>query len=200
MKNAFGIVVLCLAVSPIGIFAKDQAATDTPSTYTRPEKAVKPDAQAIAALLAAKTVAIVGIDAAVLEITSIDREKHTITAVKRGGIRRGVDAEKARKSVEEMVTDWGRFTAVASPAEADLVLVVFEDSVPPSGFSKGTGDAKYRLRDILAVFRGGEPSPAAQPLWADVSTESTFGALTGSSAGKVAKKLRDDVEKLSSKK
>jgi hypothetical protein len=46
----------------------------------------------------------------------------------------------------------------------------------------------------------GGPSPAAPPLWADVSTESTFGALSGSSAGKVAKKLRDDVEKLSSKK
>ena len=120
--------------------------------------------------------------------------------MKRGGIRRGVDAEKARKSVEEMVRDWGRFAIVASPAEADLVLVIFEDSVPLSGFSTGTGDTKNRLRDILAVFRGGEPSPTAQPLWADVSTESTLGALSGSSAGKVAKKLRDDVEKLSSNK
>jgi hypothetical protein len=46
----------------------------------------------------------------------------------------------------------------------------------------------------------GGPSPAAQPLWADVSTESTFGALAASSAGRVAKKRRDDVEKLSSKK
>ena len=67
MKNAFAIVVLCLLACPSGVFTKDQAATRGPSTYTRPEKAVKPDAQATAALLAAKTVAIIGIDAAVLE-------------------------------------------------------------------------------------------------------------------------------------
>jgi hypothetical protein len=102
--------------------------------------------------------------------------------------------------VEEMVRDWGRFAAVESPADADLVLVIFEDSVAPSGFSKRTGDTTNRLRDTLAVFRGGEPSPAAEPLWADVSTESTFGVLSGSSAGKVANKLREDVEKLINKK
>lgn len=200
MKNAFGVVILLLIATPICASAKEQAATTAQSPYARPEKAVKPDAQAVAALLAAKTVTIVGIDASVLEITSVDPKTKTITAVRRGGIRRGVDAEKARTSVDEMIREWGRFTAVESPADADLVLVIFEDTVAPSGFSRTTGDTKHRLRDTLAVFRGGEPSPAGQPLWADVSTESTFGVLSGSSAGKVAKKLREDVEKLTNKK
>ena len=197
MKNAFGVVILSLVVSPICALANNQAPTGTPSAYTRPEKAVKPDAQATAALLAAKTVAIIGMDVARREVTIAEK---TITVTVRGGIRRRVDAEQARKSVEEMVGDWGRFTVVDAPGGADLVLVIFEDSVPPSGFSKTTGDTKNRLRDTLAVFRGGEPSPAAQPLWADISTESTLGVLSGSSAGKVARKLREDVEKLSNKK
>ena len=197
MKNAFGVVILFLVVSPIWVFANDQPSTDRQAAYTRPEKAIKPDAQAIETLLAARTVAIVGLDVARREV-AIDEK--TVTVTVRGGIRRGVDAEKARESVEEMVREWGRFTAVDSPAEADLVFVIFEDSVPPSGFSKGTGDTKNRLRDTLAVYRGGEPSPVAQPLWADVSTESTFGVLSGSSAGKVAKKLREDIEKLIGKK
>jgi hypothetical protein len=197
MKNAFGVVILCLVVSPIWAFATNQVSTGTQPAYTRPEKAVKPDAQGIAALLAARTVAIVGLDVARREVT-IDEKTVTVTVP--GGIRRRVDADKARTSVEEMVRDWGRFAAVESPADADLVLVIFEDSVAPSGFSKRTGDTKNRLRDTLAVFRGGEPSPAAEPLWADVSTESTFGVLSGSSAGKVANKLREDVEKLINKK
>jgi len=196
MKNAFGAVLICLVIGPIWAFAKDQAPTDSQSAYTRPEKAVRPDAQAIDALLAAKTVAIVGLDVAKREVT-IDEK--TVRVTVRGGIRRRVDAEEARKSVEEMVRGWGRFMAVDSPVDADLVLVIFEDSVPPSGFSKTTGDTKNRLRDTLAVFRGGEPSPAARPLWADISTESTFGVLSGGSAAKVANKLREDVEKFSKK-
>jgi hypothetical protein len=130
MKNTFGVVILFLVVSPTWTFAKDQASTGRQAAYTRPEKAVKPDAQAIEALLAAKTIAIVGLDVARREVT-IDEK--TITVTVRGGIRRRVDAEKARESVEEMVREWGHFTAVDSPAEADLVLVIFEDSVPPSG-------------------------------------------------------------------
>ena len=80
------------------------------------------------------------------------------------------------------------------------MLVIFEDSVAPTRFRKGLGDTKTRLRDTLAVFQGGAPSPTAQPLWADVSIESVLGALSGSSADKVVNKLRRDVEKLSKKK
>jgi hypothetical protein len=200
MTNAFTVVLLSLVVTHIQAVARDNAPRGGPSTYTRPERAVKPDAQATAALLAAQTVAILAIDAAVLEVTSIDPATHSITVVKRGGIRRGVDAEAARKSVEERVRDWGRFRTIASPAEADLVLVIFEDSVAPTRLSKGLGDTKTRLRDTLAVFQGGAPSPTAQPLWADVSIESVLGALSGSSADKVVNKLRRDVEKLSKKK
>lgn len=199
MKKAFGTALLALVTIPIGAFAKNHAATGESPTYTRPEKAVKPDAQAAAVLLAGNTVAILALDVAAFEVTAVDPAKHSITIVKRGGIRRRVDAEAARKSVEERIRDWGRFRIVASPAEADLVLVIFEDSVAPTRFSKGLGDTKTRLRDTLAVFQGGVPSPTSRPLWADVSTESTLGVFSGSSADRVVKKLRQDVEKLSNK-
>lgn len=168
--------------------------------YTRPQKAMKPDARSVEAILGAKTLANVGIDASVLRVTSVDPKNKKVYVTGGGGIRRGVDAEKARKSVEEKIREWGRFTVLDTVTDADLVLVVFEDTVEPSGFSKMQGDSKSRLRDTLAVFRGGDPPSSAQPLWAAVSTESTFGALTGSSAGKVASQWREDVEKLSKKK
>jgi hypothetical protein len=84
MKNAFGVVILCLVVSPIWAFATNQVSTGTQPAYTRPEKAVKPDAQGIAALLAARTVAIVGLDVARREVT-IDEKTVTVTVP--GGIR-----------------------------------------------------------------------------------------------------------------
>ena len=167
-----------------------------PATYSRPEKAIKPDARSRELLLAAKTVTILAIDASVLEITSVDRDKKTITVASRGGIRRGIDVEKAKESVDKVMSDWGRFTVVNNPSDADLIVVVFEDSVSPSRFSKAGGDTKNRLRDTLAVFPGHSDDHTATPLWVDISTESTFGALTGSSARKVADKLRDYVQTL----
>jgi len=172
-------------------------ASSQSSGYTVPTKAVKLDSKSIEAVLSAKTVAITAHEHPSVSVTSVDPAKKTATVVVHGGIRRGVDADKARKSVRDVMQEWGRLTVVDSPAEADLVLVVIEDSVPPSNFSKMNGDVTYRLRDRLGLFRGGEPEGIAQPLWVDISTESTFGALTGSSAGKVAKKFRADVEKLS---
>jgi len=53
---------------------------------------------------------------------------------------------------------------------------------------------------LVVVFRGSDPPASSRPLWAGISTESTFGALTGSSAGKVTSQLRDDIEKLNKKK
>ena len=195
MKTWLMLIASLFAGVPLGAVSVDSQSAPAELPYLLPEKAVALKDVARDVVLSAKTIAIVARDQQVVEVLSVDHKKKTVTVAMPGGIRRGIDATKAGKDVERMLTQWQRFTVVDDPAQADLVLFIFEDSVPPSRFAKAQGDAKHRLRDRLGLFRGGSAADrVSEPLWADSHTESAFGALTGSSAAKVADKFRRAVE------
>ena len=91
-----------------------------------------------------------------------------------------------------MLSDWGAFSLVDDPAQADLVLVIEEQTLKPSFVS----DGKIRIRDTLAVFPTGGPG-VAPPLWVGIDTESALAAssgLTTPDAEGVVEKFRRDVE------
>lgn len=182
---------IVFGVAGLGGMVPAASAQTIDRAYAVPPKAVKMTAAAVATVLNAKTVAVVVRDVARVEITSVDPKKKEVRIATGGGIRRGVSADKAKTELIDSLEDWGRFTVIEDAARADLVLVIFEDSVAASGFSQMNGDTKHRLRDRLAVFASGSED---QPLWADEARESTFGALTGSGVGKVVGKFRSDVE------
>lgn len=193
MKIGFMLIASVLAGAPLGAASADRQSAVAEPPYRLPERAVALKDTAWDVVRAAKTIAIVARDQQVLEVLSVDGKK-VIVAV-HGGIRREIDATKAKKDVERMLTEWERFTVVDDPAQADLVLFIFEDSVPSSRFATMQGDTKHRLRDRLGLFRSRSAAEGiSEPLWADSHTESAFGALTGSSAAKVADKFRRAVE------
>ena len=186
MWIAVGVVLFCAAAT--------SSAQPAERMYVVTAKTVKMDLAGRDIVLKAKTVAIFAAERRDLEILNVDEKKRTAVVEIHGGIRRGVSAEKAKKALETMVREWGRFALVDDPEQADLVMFLAEDSVPPSGFSQMGGDFRHRLRDRLAVFPGRVAPSEAPTIWADTNSESTFGALTGSSVAKVANKFRRDVE------
>lgn len=165
---------------------------DAKPPYGPPEKTVKLTAQTAATLAAAKSAALVAVDVTQLKIVSVDEKKKRILVATPGGIRRGVSAEKAKSELLESLREWNRFTLIDDPEQADVVVVVFEDTVEPSRFSKANGDRKPRMRERLAVFTRGQTDT---PLWAGEERESTLGAITGSTVGKVVEQLREDMER-----
>jgi hypothetical protein len=165
-------------------------------TLTLPDKPVKLDARVLDLVLAARTVAIVAAGRPTMEITSADTNSGRATLVIHDGIRRRVDGDKARAEVQKVIQDWGRFTLIDDLEKADLILAIAESTVPASNLSQMAGDTKHRLRDTLGVFARG----VAEPIWVDTATENTFGALTGSAAGKVAGKFRSAIETADRKK
>jgi hypothetical protein len=140
----------------------------------------------------AKPAALVAVTVNRATIVSRDDRKKDVVISIPGGIRRAVDADKAKSELLESMRKWNRFAIVDDPQQADLVIVVFEDTVEPSSFSKANGDRKRRIRERLAVFAAGQSD---QPLWAGEERESTLGALTGSTVGKVVNKFREELEK-----
>ena len=184
-------ILVALLVSSAGRAGIAQTAEATP-LYQPPVKSIKLSTEAAATLSRAKTAALVAIDVARLKLVSFDdKNKRAVVAVP-GGIRRSVSAEKARSELMKSMSDWNRFAIVDDPEKADVVVVVFEDTVEPSAFTKATGDRKSRMRERLAVFARGQTET---PLWAGEERESTLGALTGSPVGKVVDKFREELEK-----
>jgi len=166
--------------------------TDAEPTFVPPSRSIKLGGEAAATLGRAKNAAVVAIDVAGLKILLINEKKKEVVVGTRGGIRRGVSAETARPELLKSMREWNRFTIVEDPEQADLVFVVFEDTVEPSAFSKANGDRKARMRERLAVYARGRFDA---PLWANEVRESTFGAITGSPVSKVVGKFRDELEK-----
>ena len=161
-------------------------------SYEPPPKAIELTADAVATLAAAKSVALVAIDVARMKLVSYDEKNKRAVVALPGGIRRAVSAEKAKSELVESMREWNRFAIVDAPEQADIVVVVFEDTVEPSRLTRSTGDRKHRLRERLAVFAAGHPD---RPLWAGEERESTFGALTGSPVAKVVDKFRDELDR-----
>ncbi len=188
--------------SQSGIQPPEQAnVVASPRTLNMPSKAVKPDKDAQLAILSAKTVALLVVgDPAV---TFVSKDKRTIVVTEHGGIRRSVDPQKARREMENVLKEWGRFAFETDVAKADLVLALAETSVPPSTFTQlVVKDNQYRLRSILVVFRGG-PNLGTQddkPLWASAASENAFSALATTPTTSLTKKFRSDVESLEKKK
>ena len=173
-----------------GVPGKAQSADTSP--YVPPEKSIKLSTAAAATLARARTAALVALDTSRLEVVSFNANTKETVIVRRGGIRRAVSADKAREELADGIRKWNRFTIVDDPLRADIVIVVFEDTVEPSAFTKVTGDRKHRLRERLAVY---PPDRPTEPLWANEVRESTVNALTGSPVGKVVDKFREDLEK-----
>jgi len=70
------------------------------------------------------------------------------------------NASDAKAEMEKAVHSWGRFTIVRQPQQADLVLVIVEET-KRSGFWR-----KNKMFEQLLVYAGGSPPRhAAVPLW-----------------------------------
>ena len=195
MTTRFDLVKGLPLLALVGLVAVPICAAQTGDArprYAPPEKAVKLTAQTAATLAAAKSAALVAVDVSQIKIVSVDEQKKRVLVAMPGGIRRGISADKAKSELQESLREWNRFTLVDDPNQADVVLVVFEDTVEPSRFSKANGDRKPRMRERLAVFTRGQTDT---PLWAGEERESTLGAITGSPVGKVVDKLREDMER-----
>ena len=152
--------------------------------YRLPTKEVRLDAEALERVLSSKTVAVLA-DSVPL-ITRQDRAAMVTYRGRRAG------PENAKADVEKVLAEWGAFSLVDDPAQADLVLVIQEQTLAPSFLS----DGKVRLRDTLAVFPKGGPGAAA-PLWVGIDTENALAAasgLTKPDAEGVVKRFQRDVE------
>jgi len=173
----------------------EQAVLEKTGGYAVPSEPIKLETEASKqALLAAKKVAVIAF--AKPAITVEQRSRREIRVTEHGGIKRKVDVNKAKNELERTLKKWGRFTLVAQSADADLVFVIFDESVPPSGFTRAiVKDTQYRLKDTVAVFKGGSQEDSKrQALWMHADSETAFSALGGSLSDGIVSQLRKEVE------
>lgn len=103
------------------------------------------------------------------------------------GVALNPSAKKAQELLEKEVRKWGRFTVVEDPAQADLVLILFEGNR-----AAGSGGTIRTAR--LAVVPGGPPPKRGDlPLW-DGEASGTIFATSG--APKVISQFRAYLENL----
>jgi hypothetical protein len=93
--------------------------------------------------------------------------------------------------VEKVLADWGALVVIDNPSEADLVLVIEEETIKGNMLSEGTP----RLKQTLVVFPTGGPG-AAPPLWVGIATENAMMAphRRTADAQEVVERFRRDVE------
>jgi predicted outer membrane repeat protein len=104
------------------------------------------------------------------------------------GIALNPSEKKAQEYLEKEVGKWGRFTVIADPKKADLVLVLFEGNR-----SSGNGGVIRTAR--LLVFAGGPlPQRGDLPMWQDDENGGIL--LPTTAAPKVVGKLRSYIERL----
>ena len=153
--------------------------------YKLPTKEQKLDSKGRERVLSARTVAVLATSLPL--VVREDRSTARLT------YRRGrVGPEKAKADVEKVLSEWGAFSLIDDPAQADLVLVLEEQTLEPSFMS----DGNVRLRNTLAVFPTGGPG-TAPPLWVGITTENGLAAaaaLTTPDAEGVVERFRRDVE------
>lgn len=174
---------LWMLVELVGVGVQAQAPVSL-NEYKLPTKELKFDATGLERILAAKTVAVLASSSPLFT-----KEERGVGVTYRGG---RVGPEKAKADVMKVLSEWGAFSVVEDPAQADLVLVIEEQTLAPSFMS----DGKVRLRDTLAVFPTGGPG-VAPALWVGIDTENALAAasgLTRPDAEGVVERLRRDVE------
>jgi hypothetical protein len=175
----WGFPLTLIALFTVGVSAQ------APVSPTLPNKELTLDAKALERIVSAKTVAVL---VTTLPLFTQENRKTVGVTYRRG--RTG--PEKAQTDVEKVLSEWGVFSLIDDPGQADLVFVIEEQTLASSFAS----DGKVRLRDTLAVFPTGGPG-AASPLWVGIDTESALAAGSGLStpdAEGVVKKFRRDVE------
>ena len=138
--------------------------TQEPDKYRLPTKEIELAVRHRDTVLSAATVAVI-----VRVRPLVSREGKADAAVTYRAGRSGPDA--ARGEVVQALQRWGAFEVVEDPAQADLVLVVLEETLPPGfGSTSDIRGPQYRLKDTLGVYRGKIDDPA-DPLWAGIVTE-----------------------------
>lgn len=150
-----------------------------------PTKEQKLDSKGRERVLSARTVAVLASSLPLI----VREDKSTARLTYRHG---RVGPEKAKADVEKVLSEWGAFSLIDDPAQADLVLVLEEQTLEPSFMS----DGNVRLRDTLAVYPTGGPGTAT-PLWVGITTENALAAaaaLTTPDAESVVQRFRRDVE------
>src|SRR5262249_19560435 len=90
------------------------------------------------------------------------------------------DAQRAKKQVEDALGKWGRFTLVAEPKNADLVLFVEERHSGTASFgtvTQNSGVGTYSettkgiLSDVLRLYPGGLDADLSKPaIWSHTET------------------------------
>lgn len=103
------------------------------------------------------------------------------------GLALNPSEKKAQELLEKEVRKWGRFTIVDDPAQADLVLVLFEGN-------RAAGGGGVIRTARLSVVPGGQPPKRGDlPLWDEDASGSILGR---SGAPKVIAKFRAYLETL----
>lgn len=90
------------------------------------------------------------------------------------------DLQRATSQVTEILEKWGRYSMVADPVKADLILVITEghygsvtvvNGYMNGNLAHGTAQDVAVLGDILQVYKGGSlPDDKVIPLWTGVET------------------------------
>ena len=109
-----------------------------------PAKELKLEAKHRDTVLSAKTAVVI----ATVRPLVAKKDKSTVVVTYRAG---RVGREKAKSEAEAALKEWGRFTVVQDPAQADLALLVLEETLSPHWGS--THDVhprpRYRLRNTM---------------------------------------------------
>ena len=175
------LIVSCLA--PVLAVVCLESHAQSLTGYKLPTKEMKLEAKNIERVLAAKSVAVL-----VSSVPLTTKQGKDLVVTYRGG---RVGPDKAKADVEKVLSDWGALALVEDPSQADLVLVVEEETIKGNMWSEGTP----RLKQTLAVFPTGGPG-AADPLWVGIETENALMAKhqRSSDAKGVVERFRHDVE------
>jgi hypothetical protein len=151
--------------------------------YKMPTKEMKLESKNLERVVSAKTVAVL-----VSSVPLMTKEGKEVIISYRGG---RVGPEKAKADVEKALAEWGAFGLIDDPSQADIVLMIEEETIRGNMLSEGTP----RLKQTLVVFPTGGPG-AAPPLWVGIVTENALMAKhrRTADAKEVVERFRRDVE------
>ena len=171
-------------LAPLGAPVPSHAQAPTSQTYRLPKEEVRLGADGRATVLAARSVAVLA------DSRPLIRRDGTRVVVSYVSGR--VGPGKAKADVEMALTEWGRFSVVSEAAEADLVLVIVEETLPPNLLS----DGRLRLGHTLGVVATRGPTTGL--LWLGTTTDGGLvSAFRSPSASRVVDEFREEVEKAS---
>ena len=151
--------------------------------YKVPTKEMKLEAKNLERVVSAKTVAVLA-----SSVPLMTKQGKDVIVTYRGG---RVGPEKAKADVATVLSEWGAFGLIDDPSQADLVLVIEEETLKGNMLSEGTP----RLKQTLVVFAKGGPG-ADPPLWVGIATENALMAKhrRTADAKEVVERFRSDVE------